>query len=69
MLKRAHGAGIDVNIRIHLLHGDMQAPGFHQRSDGSRREALAKGRDDATGNKKKFRFHHDSKDYLEQKYD
>ena len=28
MLKRRHGAGVNVNVRVKLLHGDSQATGF-----------------------------------------
>ena len=31
VLKWVHGAGIDVNIRIHLQHLDAQAPAFKQK--------------------------------------
>ena len=30
VLDRVHGAGVDIDIRVKLLHGDLVAPGFQQ---------------------------------------
>ena len=34
VLKRAHGAGIDVEVRIALLQGDFEAATFEETADG-----------------------------------
>jgi hypothetical protein len=36
-----HGAGIDVEVGIELLHQHLEAAGFEQRADGCGGEALA----------------------------
>ncbi len=41
MLKRAHGAGIHVEVRIALLQGDFKAATFEETSDGGGSYALA----------------------------
>ncbi len=43
MLKRAHRAGIDVQVRVKLLHVDPQATAFKQAADGCGGDPLAKG--------------------------
>ncbi len=57
VLERAHGARIDVDVGVHLLHRDLQAARFHQRADGGGREPLAEGGNNAAGNKEKLGFH------------
>ena len=49
VLKRAHGAGIDVDVRIQLNHADRQPTGFEYRAKARRGDSLAKGRDNTTG--------------------
>ncbi len=50
VLKRAHGAGIHVQVRIHLLHGHMIAPRLQKLAEGRGGDAFAKRRDNAAGN-------------------
>ncbi len=42
VLKRAHGAGIDVEVGVELDQGDVEAARFEQRRQRSGRDALAK---------------------------
>ena len=48
VLEGTHRAGIDIEIGIHLLHGDLVATGFEQCAERGRRDALAQRRDDST---------------------
>ena len=41
MLERAHGARIDVQVRVHLLHGHLVAARLEQMPQRRRRDALA----------------------------
>ena len=43
VLERRHGAGIDVQIRVHLLHGYFVTACFKKMSEGRCRDALAEG--------------------------
>ena len=43
VLERRHGAGIDVQIRVHLLHGYFVTACFKKMSKGRCRDALAEG--------------------------
>ena len=45
----AHGAGIDVDIRIELLRDNLQAPHLQQAPQRGRRDALAQTRNHAAG--------------------
>ena len=49
VLVRAHRAGVDVDVRIELLQGDLVAVPFEQRADRGGREPLAERRHDAAG--------------------
>ncbi len=60
MLKRAHSAGVNINIWVHLLHGDPQPPGFHESADGCRRQTFPQGGNDATGDEQKLGLHKNS---------
>ncbi|MOA42807.1 hypothetical protein D3C78_1648920 [compost metagenome] len=40
VLERTHGARIDVDVRIQLEHGDLQAPRFQDGRQGSRGNAF-----------------------------
>ncbi len=51
VLERAHGAGIDVQIRIELLQRHPQSAAFEQTADGRGRNAFAKRRNHAPGYK------------------
>ena len=51
VLKRRHGAWVDVEIRVKLDEGDLEAARLEQRSKGSGGDALTKGRHHTTGNK------------------
>ena len=41
VLKGTHGARIDVEVRIELLHADFQSAAFEQHTDGRRSQSLA----------------------------
>jgi hypothetical protein len=43
VLERVHRAGIDVDVRVELLHRDPQAPGLEQSTEGRGGDALAEG--------------------------
>ena len=49
VLERRHRAGVDVDVRVELLEGDLQPPGDQQAADRGRCDALAERRDDAAG--------------------
>ena len=49
VLVRAHGAGVDVDVRVELLARDLEAAGLEQAPDGRRGDALAQARHDAAG--------------------
>ena len=49
VLERAHRARVDVDVRVELLDLDPQAAAHQQAADGGGGDALAEGRDDATG--------------------
>jgi hypothetical protein len=49
VLERVHGARIDVDVRIQLLHRDPQATQLQQAPQGRRSEALAQGAGNASG--------------------
>ena len=55
VLERAHGARIDVQIRIQLHHRDLDAAGFENRGEGGGSDAFAKGGDYTTSDKDEFR--------------
>ena len=40
VLERVHGAGVDVEVGVQLLHGDLQAPRGQQLAEAGRRQAL-----------------------------
>jgi len=42
VLKRAHGAGIDVKVRIAFLKGDFETATFEETTDGGRGNSLSK---------------------------
>ena len=49
VLERRHRPGIDVDVRVELLQGDLQPAGDEQAADRGRRDALAERGDDAAG--------------------
>ena len=49
VLERAHGARVDVEVGVGLLHHDLVATSLEQTAQRGRRDALAKGRYDAAG--------------------
>ena len=57
MLVGAHCAGVDVQIRIQLLYGDLQPARLQNPADGRDRQAFAHRTDDAAGAKDEFGFH------------
>ena len=54
VLVGAHGAGIDIEIGVELLQGDLQAATFQKSADGCGGKAFAKRRNDAAGNEDVF---------------
>ena len=54
VLERAHGAGIDVEVRIELLQRDAQPAAFEQTADGRRRDAFSERRNHAAGHEDVF---------------
>ena len=57
MLKRAHGARIDIDIRVQLLDGDGKPARLEQRAQGRRRKALAEGGENAAGDENELGLH------------
>ena len=55
VLERRHRPGIDVDVRIELLEGDLQAARDEQAADGGGGDALAKGGDDSAGDEDESR--------------
>ena len=49
VLERVHGARIDIEIRIELLHGDLQSAGGQKLTEAAGGQTLAKRGNDATG--------------------
>jgi len=49
VLVRRHGARVDVQVGVELLHPDVEAPGLEDVADGGGSDALAQGGDDTTG--------------------
>ena len=54
MFKGVHRAGVDVDVRVELLHSDPEASRFQQPSEGGPGYALAKPTRDPTGNEDVF---------------
>ena len=54
VLERAHGAGIDVEVRIELLAGDLQAAAFQQAADAGGGDSLPERGNHAAGYEYKF---------------
>ena len=57
VLERGHRAGIDVDVRVELLEGDLEAPGLEERAHRGRRDPLAEARDHAAGDEDVLRPH------------
>ena len=55
VLERVHGARIDVDVRVQLLHGDAQTPGLEEAAEGGGRQALPEGAGDAAGDENVLR--------------
>ncbi|GIW84132.1 MAG: hypothetical protein KatS3mg106_645 [Gemmataceae bacterium] len=47
MLVGGHGAGIDVDVGVHLLHAHAQSPALEEHADGRRSQTFAQGADHA----------------------
>jgi len=56
VLIRAHGAGIDVQVRVQLAQTNLKAPRLQNGCQRSRRQPLAQRRNDAAGNENEFCF-------------
>jgi len=54
VLHRAHGARIDVDIRVELEHGDFKAARFKDRGERGGGNPFTKGRHNATSDEDKF---------------
>ena len=54
VLVGAHRAGIDVDVRIELLHPHPQAAAFQQQADTGAGQAFAQGTNDAAGDENVF---------------
>ena len=54
VLKRAHGARIDIDVRIELEQRYLETAGFEDGSEGGGSDALAKGRNNTAGDKHVF---------------
>ena len=54
VLVGAHGARIDVDIGVELLHADRETAAFEQHADRGGRQSLAQGADDAAGDEDVF---------------
>ena len=50
VLERVHGAGVDVQVGVELLHLDPQAAHLQQPAQAGRGQTLAEARGDAAGN-------------------
>ena len=53
-----HRAGVDVDVGVELLRGDLQPPHLQQPAKRRRRDALSKAGDHAAGHKNVFRHVH-----------
>jgi len=62
VLVRAHRAGVDVEVRVHLEHTHLQAPAFQQHAQRRGGDALAQRRDDAAGDE--YVFGHDDLSFV-----
>ena len=51
VLKRRHGAGVNVQVGIELHQVDFEAAAFEQAADGGRRQSFAQGRHHTAGYK------------------
>jgi hypothetical protein len=49
VLERVHGAGVDVQVRVKLLHIHPEPAELEQAAEAGGREALAQARGDAPG--------------------
>ncbi|GAA2847524.1 hypothetical protein GCM10010517_04600 [Streptosporangium fragile] len=54
VLERVHGARVDVEVRVELLHGDAQATQLEKAPEARRRQPLAKTGGDAAGDEQMF---------------
>ena len=55
VLERRHRAGVDVDVRVELLQGDLQAAGDEQPADRGGGDALPERRDDPAGDEDEAR--------------
>ena len=54
VLKRAHRAGVNIDIRVQLLRGNLEAAAFEQAAERRGRDAFAQTGDNAAGHKDIF---------------
>ena len=57
VLKRVHGAGVDVDVGVELLDGDGQAPGLEQSAQRGCGQSFAEGGKHAAGDENILGFH------------
>ena len=57
VLKGVHGAGVDVDVGVELLNGDLEPPGLEQRADGGGGQPLAQGGQHASRHENKLGLH------------
>ena len=55
VLERVHRAGVDVDVRVELLHRDPQATQLQQPAERRRGETLAEGAGNASGHENVLR--------------
>ena len=57
VLERVHRPGVNVQVRVELLHGDAKPPRFQKPAERCRGNPLSEARNDAAGHKNKFCRH------------
>ncbi len=57
VLDGVHGAGIDIDVGVELLHGDPKAPGFQEPSERGGGDPFSQSRDDPACDKHIFYAH------------
>jgi len=60
VLERAHGAGVDVQVRVQLAVGDPVTAGLEEAADGRGRDAFAQGRQHTAGDENELGSLHES---------
>ena len=65
VLERVHRAGVDVDVRVELLDGDLQSAGLEEAAEGGGGDALAETGGDSPGDEDELRLlpHHGTRLY------